>query len=345
MSIKQILRLGETSINHDGDKMTIINYKNASDIDVLFENGTVAKHKKYSWFCQGKIRNPQVYKDFNARIGERRKNKQGDTITIIEYKNSQNITVRFDDGHTVQTSYSNFCNGLIKSRDVTFTDEENKLILELYPTNKEKLLSLMPQRTIASIKSQYYRIADNVKEQKHYGLLKSYSSDIWDEVVNKEKHKDISAGSKKAIDFKFPCGHIGKIKPVQRIHGMGCPYCNNKRVLKGFNDLQTVNPALACEWSYERNRLNPDEVLPSSNKKVWWRCKRNHEWEASINNRNRKHYGCPICTKIDHESIGERLVKEFLDKNKISYQREFSIKDDVSTLFLDFLTEIGRAHV
>lgn len=81
--------------------------------------------------------------------------------------------------------------------------------------------------------------------------------------------------------------------------------------------------------------------MPSSNKKVWWRCKRNHEWEASINNRNRKHYGCPICTKIDHESIGERLVKEFLDKNKISYQREFSIKDDVSTLFLDFLTDYG----
>lgn len=341
MSVKEVSRLGETAINNDGDKMTIVAYRNASDIDVLFENGEIAKHKKYSWFRQGKIRNPQVYKDFDNRVGERRKNKQGDIMTIIEYKDSQNILVCFDDGYTVSTSYSNFCKGLIKSQDVTFTDEENKLILELYPTNKERLLLLLPHRTVSSIKSQYYRIAENVTEQNHYGLLRLYSPDIWEEVVDKEKYINVSAGSNQYIDFQFSCGHIGKLRPVQRIHGAGCPYCNGKRVLKGFNDLQTVNPTLALEWNYEKNCLSPDEVLPSSNKKVWWRCKRNHEWEANINNRNRKHYGCPICTKIDHESIGERLVKESLDKNRVSYIREFPINDGVSTLFIDFFTNYG----
>ena len=46
-----------------------------------------------------------------------------------------------------------------------------------------------------------------------------------------------------------------------------------KKVLRGYNDLQTVNPTLAKEWHYEKNSgLTPDEVMPNSNKKVWWEC-------------------------------------------------------------------------
>ncbi len=32
----------------------------------------------------------------------------------------------------------------------------------------------------------------------------------------------------------------------------GCPYCSGQKVLKGTNDLQTVNPVLAREWDYEK---------------------------------------------------------------------------------------------
>lgn len=48
-----------------------------------------------------------------------------------------------------------------------------------------------------------------------------------------------------------------------------------------------------------------------------------------------------MCTKIEKESVGERLIKEFLEDNKISYQREYPINDGKSTLFLDFLTPYG----
>ena len=30
--------------------------------------------------------------------------------------------------------------------------------------------------------------------------------------------------------------------------GQGCPYCAGRRVLKGFNDLTTLEPALAAQW-------------------------------------------------------------------------------------------------
>ena len=70
-----------------------------------------------------------------------------------------------------------------------------------------------------------------------------------------------------------------------------------KKVLKGYTDLQTVNPALAKEWNYEKNNgLTPADVMPNSDKKVWWICSKGHEWQVRIQSRNRG-CGCPECAK------------------------------------------------
>jgi hypothetical protein len=50
-------------------------------------------------------------------------------------------------------------------------------------------------------------------------------------------------------------------------------------------------------WHYEKNGvLKPDNVTPKSNKRVWWQCKKGHEWENKINNqvKHGKKY-CPYC--------------------------------------------------
>jgi len=76
---------------------------------------------------------------------------------------------------------------------------------------------------------------------------------------------------------------------------VGCPYCTNQKVLKGFNDLLSVDPSLCEEWDYEKNApLRPDEVTKNSPAKVWWKCKRGHRWRACIATR---HMGvdCPYC--------------------------------------------------
>ena len=90
-------------------------------------------------------------------------------------------------------------------------------------------------------------------------------------------------------------GHEWQASIADRNRGRGCPYCIGKKVLKGYNDLQTVNPTLAKEWNYEKNKgITPKEVMPNSHKKVWWKCSEGHEWEAVIGNRN-KGNGCPYC--------------------------------------------------
>ena len=46
------------------------------------------------------------------------------------------------------------------------------------------------------------------------------------------------------------------------------------------------NIILMKEWNYEKNGdLKPENFMPNSNKKVWWKCKEGHEWEAVISSR------------------------------------------------------------
>ena len=62
------------------------------------------------------------------------------------------------------------------------------------------------------------------------------------------------------------------------------------------NCLQTVNPSLAAEWHPVKNgRLTTRDVTPGSNKRVWWRCEKGHEWEAIINSRSKGYGRCPYC--------------------------------------------------
>ena len=58
------------------------------------------------------------------------------------------------------------------------------------------------------------------------------------------------------------------------------------------------NPSLAKEWHPTKNvKLSPNDVTPKVRKKVWWICKKGHEWEARIFSRNRGR-GCPYCSGL-----------------------------------------------
>lgn len=76
-----------------------------------------------------------------------------------------------------------------------------------------------------------------------------------------------------------------------------CPYCTNKKVLPGFNDLATVKPLIAAQWDAELNgALTPQMVTPGSRQKVWWKCPVGHRWKAVVYSRTgAKAAGCPVC--------------------------------------------------
>lgn len=53
-----------------------------------------------------------------------------------------------------------------------------------------------------------------------------------------------------------------------------CPYCNNKKVLPGYNTFKKKYPELISEWDYTNNYLicDPDKILKNYDKNVWWIC-------------------------------------------------------------------------
>ncbi len=125
---------------------------------------------------------------------------------------------------------------------------------------------------------------------------------------------DVLPNSNKKAWWKCSKGHEWQVTIALRNNGNGCPYCAGKKVLKGFNDLQTVNPTLAKEWNYEKNNeLTPVNVTPNSNKKVWWKCQKGHEWQSTINNRNRGNE-CPVCNSERKTSFPEYALVFYFKK-------------------------------
>ena len=112
--------------------------------------------------------------------------------------------------------------------------------------------------------------------------------------------EDFTANSGKNAWWKCTSGHEWKARIINRNNGIGCPYCSGRIAIHGENDLQTVNPILAAEWDYESNgELTPIDVLPKSDKKVWWKCQYGHKWQSAIKNRSNG-CGCPICAGQKH---------------------------------------------
>ena len=157
----------------------------------------------------------------------------------------------------------------------------------------------------------------------------------WDYDKNGDlKPENISYGSAQKIWWICPLGHEYEARPNDRTsRNSNCPYCANQKVLKGFNDLKTLNPKLAKEWDYKANgSLKPTQISANYTKKIHWKHKveKNgkifyHTWEAVPYSRNSSNKGCPICAGRevlegfnDLKSFSERLAKEWdYDKNEI----------------------------
>lgn len=148
----------------------------------------------------------------------------------------------------------------------------------------------------------------------------------WDFEKNKIKPECIFMGSNKKVWWKCKHGHSYEQQVNSHTKGNGCPYCAEQKVLKGFNDLLTKYPEIAKEWDYKKNEIGPDQVLPFSNKKYYWICSNNHEYETSPSKRCRsdRPTKCPYCSNKkllrgynDLKTLRPDLAKQWdYDKNE-----------------------------
>ena len=136
----------------------------------------------------------------------------------------------------------------------------------------------------------------------------------------------IIAGSSIKVWWKCEKGHEWVTSVNNRTNqNTGCPYCSNRKVLEGYNDLATTHPELLKEWNYEKNDklgIFPNKIIAGSSIKVWWKCSKGHEWSVASVKRITQNTKCPYCSKTrvlygfnDVVTLVPNLLKE-LDTEK-----------------------------
>ena len=148
------------------------------------------------------------------------------------------------------------------------------------------------------------KINSQLRHATEVGLIYNESELMkeWDYKANEAEGLNPKKISKKSrTKANWICtkeNHKWKASIYNRVvHHRNCPYCTNQQILKGYNDLETINPKLALEWDYEKNKIKPSEVGAGARNKYWWKCEKGHEWMASISSRHRLDVGCPYCSQ------------------------------------------------
>lgn len=110
---------------------------------------------------------------------------------------------------------------------------------------------------------------------------------------------DVLAGSARLVWWRCRLHHDHEwcASVCNRARGSGCPLCAGRRA-SVRHCLAVAHPELAREWHPRRNgTVTPESVTPRTQRVVWWRCSKGHDWQAPVIARTRRRSGCPACSR------------------------------------------------
>ena len=165
---------------------------------------------------------------------------------------------------------------------------------------------------LAERKEKQY-VSDNAQLMEEWNYARNVAAGIepW----------EITYGSAKKVWWKCAEGHEWEARVANRKNGCNCPICSGKKVLLGYNDLETINPEVAAQWHPIKNgKLTARDVVANSNKKVWWQCSKGHEWQTSISHRSRGQH-CPQCFEESKTSFPEQAIYYYFQKATTAHNR------------------------
>lgn len=103
--------------------------------------------------------------------------------------------------------------------------------------------------------------------------------------------------------------------PYEHKNGQGCPFCSKNRKISNDLFITMANDVHNFEYEYKNDYIN-------NKTKVSITCPKHGEF-IMIPNHHLRGQGCPNCKR----SIGELIIKKYLDDNKISYEHQKFFKD------------------
>ena len=265
---------------------------------------------------------PYIAKEWNFQ-----KNKTD--IEIISYGSSRNIWWKCVKGHewqaqirarTRQKANCPYCTGLYASKENNLSICYPELVKSEWCFEKNKKTSPF-EVTIKSNKKfwwkckhgHFWKASVYSRTEKKTGCiycanlkvsktnnLKTVSPRIASEWHPSKNHpikpKDVIAKTGKKYWWKCKNGHEWQSSPANRFR-RGCPYCGKHFVTKE-KSLKYKYPELAKEWHPKKNvGISPNKIHANSNKKIWWKCKKGHEFLAVVANRHQRNKisKCPQC--------------------------------------------------
>ena len=222
------------------------------------------------------------------------------------------------------------------------------------PITKERILLEWKAPVLARVQGTKCPFLCGQKVRKEYNDLQTLRPDLakeWNYEKNGHLKPDmVTCRTKKKVWWKdFEKSPItGKQITFEwqasigdRVCGCGNPFKSGKKVLKGYNDLQTLYPDIAKEWNFERNgELKPDMVVCKSEKSVWWICydispldgkQIKLEWKSKIKDR--------VMAKSNPYKTGKMVLKGYNDIQTLrpdlakewNYQKNGKLKPDMVT--------------
>jgi hypothetical protein len=220
---KNIDRVGETNVANNGMKMEIITYRGVNDIDIQFEDGTIVNNAKYNTFKNGTIKNPNAPKsNLKSMVGETNVSKNGQKMTIIEYRNANDIDIQFEDGTIVKSKpYISFKRGMIKlpneqkEQVAIMLDKEAKELLHNYSKVVGKSASEVINNLIKLNCVDFNHINNNIFGT--YGNNLSYLKNF--------DYKFLSKMSKEEFIGRYVNSILGEMK--NSIYHCIAPKCKN----------------------------------------------------------------------------------------------------------------------
>ena len=152
-------------------------------------------------------------------------------------------------------------------------------------------------RTSTGTKCPYCAGKLPVPGENDLATLYPHLANEWHPTKNAPLTSDrVLPGSHRMVWWVCKKGHEWQAIVKSRTSGSGCPVCANRAIQPGDNDLQATRPDLAAQWHPTKNgALTPHDVTEGSHRKVWWRCEKEHEWQALVSSRAENGTGCPVC--------------------------------------------------
>jgi very-short-patch-repair endonuclease len=231
----------------------------------------------------------------------------------------------------------------ITERDIFYNENYDYLPILLKLINVISLISKLDNKDSRNL-SSYITKNRYVNEKKYFKLIAEKSipvtpisfldkfgdvaKEYWDYKKNEPlKPEYFTVRSGMAVWWKCRNGHEWKQKLHEvsrnaKISSQICKYCSGHRLYSGNNSLDIIHPELMDEWDFDKNKIKPEQITAISSEKVWWKCKKGHEWKQFVYYRTKgvvfiakgpkKKTGCPKCAAINRGL--ERRLKEAKEK-------------------------------